>query len=313
MSQITLSVYRLADQSKVVQLLAVLLHQGIRVNIFIEPNARGNEANNIEVANQLKVIGAKVIIGKSSKKVHAKFIHIQWRDGGMTSLIMTGNLNEVTAKCYEDYCLITSDPEITSILWDIVLHLEDGFLGYHNDNEEVCFTKLNAVTTILRQIYRQIMKGSDGYLLIKCNSITDPALISVLEYAASQGVKINVICRGECCWKPISQNVTVHRFIHKYLEHSRVYIFGKTNPEIYLGSLDLATHKLYERFELLCRVKNPDFKKEIMETMHKMLRDQTERHYVLKSVGRQHQFERLISYGKKSTPNSRKGGNVSLA
>lgn len=278
---ITLSIYRLADDSDVIRLLVYLKQKGVDVKVFIEPSARGDEEHNIYVAHQLKILGINVIIGKSSKKIHAKFIQIHWKKDPMTSIILTGNLNEDTAKCYEDYCLITSDPEITDPLQRYINDLQDGLVDTGIVSNKVCFTKLNAVSTLIKYIDQEQKKGDDGYILIKCNSITDPTMILLLEHAANQGCHIDIICRGECCWKPISNNVHVHRFIHKYLEHSRVYVFGKNHPAVYIGSLDLATHKLYERFELLCRVMNELFVHEILHVMHTMLEDDTERHYDL--------------------------------
>lgn len=286
-SAIILSVYRLADDSNIVHMLTYLLRFGVDVTIMIEVNAKGNEESNISYAHQLKLLGANVIISDSDKKNHAKFIHLIWDDGKETSMIMTGNLNEVTADIYEDYCMITSDPDVVKPMRSNIMQLITSLKSIRVPSGTIFFTQQLAASIIVNNIRAQMDLGEKGSIIIKCNLFTDPLMMGILEEAASTGCKITLICRGECCWKPINPNIQVHRFIHKYLEHSRVYVFGK---KVYIGSLDMATHKLFGRFELICRVKDPSQREMILSTLNKMLEDTTRRHYRLVSNGNTHQF-----------------------
>lgn len=285
MRGILLSVYRLADDSEIVRLLGYLIKIGIEVTIMIEINAKGNEASNIRYAHQLKLLGANVVISDTVKKNHAKFIIIEWENHPDTGLIMTGNLNEVTANIYEDYCLITNDQEIVVPLKERVIQLITSMNYPITHSDRIFFTQDNAAITLVRNIQEQSHPG--GRIVIKCNLFTDVLMMGLLEHAADQGCQIELICRGECCWKPRNPNVHVHRFIHKYLEHSRVYVFG---DRVYIGSLDLATHKLFGRFELICQIVNPAMTQEIIGVLDRMIGDKTNRHYRLDSHDHCHRY-----------------------
>lgn len=291
MDQLILSVYRLSDESDIVRMIAYLLEMGVSVTIMIEINAKGNEESNIRYAHHLKMLGAQVIISDSIKKNHAKFIHIIWDDQTDTSLIMTGNLNEATAHIYEDYCMITSNPDITNLMRSMIMQLLTSLPSTPEKSNLLFFTQDSAVSTLIKEIGDQCKLGKNGRIVIKCNLFTDPTFMGLMEYAAECGCKVIIICRGECCFKPINPNIEVHRFIHKYLEHSRVYIFGDDKPNVYIGSLDLATHKLFGRFELICRVVDDKMMKSIISTIHRMLYDNTERHYRLISNNHIHRYK----------------------
>lgn len=288
--QLILSVYRLADKSEIVRLITYLMKMGVSVTIMIEINAKGNEESNIKYAHQLKMLGAQVIISDSPKKNHAKFIHIIWDDHTDTTMIMTGNLNESTAHIYEDYCMITSKQDIVLPMKSMIMRLITSNNAMIEDSNTVFFTQSKAVSTLLHEIKKQCDLGEKGQIIIKCNLFTDPTFMGILEYAAECGCHVIVICRGECCFKPINKNIEVHRFIHKYLEHSRVYAFGRNNSDVYIGSLDFATHKLFGRFELICHIDDINMQNSIMSTIKNMLNDDTERHYHLTSKSNIHQY-----------------------
>lgn len=289
--EIWLSVYRLAEDSEIVHLLVYLMKMGVNVTIMIEVNAKGNEFSNISYARQLKEMGAQVIVADSPKKNHAKFIHLIWMDNSHTTMVMTGNLNEVTADIYEDYCMISSDPDITEPMREMIVSLFSTMRAkVLTKSNTIFFTQHHATSTLVRNIREQTLLGGNGYIFIKCNSFTDPTFMSLLENAGNKGVHVDIVCRGECCFKPISENVVVHRFIHKYLEHSRVYRFGIHDPKVYIGSLDIATHKLFGRFELICDIHDSDMKNRIVAEMDNMLHDKTRRHYFLLSDGNKHQY-----------------------
>ena len=290
MKAITLSVYRLSDDSDIVRILAFLIEIGVTVTILIEVNAKGNEEANIRYAHQLKLMGAQVIISDSIKKNHAKFIYIDWFNHDPTTMVMTGNLNEVTANIYEDYCFITSDPAVTAPMWKMIMQLITSLPSPLVQSDTIFFTQKNAAITLAKNIREQTRLGKNGFILIKCNLFTDPTFMALLEVAADAGCQVVIICRGECCWKPNNPNVKVHRFIHKYLEHSRVYVFGKRKPRVYIGSLDLATHKLFGRFELICKVKDERKKATIVQCLTSMIMDDTERHYMSCSDGNKYYY-----------------------
>lgn len=293
---IILSVYRLSEDSDIVKALSYLIRMGVEVTILIEINAKGNEESNIRYAHQLKQMGAQVVISESTKKNHAKYIYLTRKRLPPVAMIMTGNLNEVTASLYEDYCYITSDPDITEKVRHSIMQQITGLKSLPMTSDTVFFTQENAVLELIKNIKRQINLGSKGRIIIKCNLLSDVLLMSLLEIASLAGCRIDIICRGECCWKPkgLNKNVFVHRFIHKYLEHSRVYVFGNDNPTIYIGSLDLATHKLYGRFELICKIKIPSMKDHILDTLFNMLDDQTERHYLMIQDQDKFEYVRIV-------------------
>jgi polyphosphate kinase len=293
LESIILSIYRLSDDSDIVALIAYLLRMGVGVTVLLEITAKGNEESNIRYAQQLKLMGAQIIISDSTKKNHAKYIYINRKNDLLPiAMIMTGNLNEVTANIYEDYCLITSDIEITEKMRASIMQQITGLKSLPYQSNKIFFTQENAAMEIVTKIREQIELGENGRIIIKCNLLSDVLIMGILEVASLAGCQIDILCRGECCWKPkgLNKNVFIHRFIHKYLEHSRVYVFG---DEVYIGSLDLATHKLYGRFELICKITQSEMKDHILSTLFNMMDDRTERHYVMLRDNNKYEYVRV--------------------
>jgi polyphosphate kinase len=245
---------------------------------FIELKARFDEANNIKWSKVMKEAGVKIIYSIPEIKVHSKIALIRKRKGGdrqSFAILSTGNFNEITAQFYTDHVLMTTDEAITSELLQLFKFLE---LRNEVDNSKklkfnaLLVSQFNMISELEKLVNKEIAKAKKGLpamIRIKVNNLEEPEFIDRLYEAEKAGVKIHLLVRGICCIVPGvpggSNNIFVKRIVDRYLEHSRILIFGTDeNPQVIIGSADLMTRNLRHRIEVYVKIKKENCKKELI-------------------------------------------------
>lgn len=286
---IKMTMYRLADESRLNTAIAKAAKNGKKVTVFIEVKARFDEQNNIKWGQIFKDNGATVIYSYAEIKVHSKIIYIEREVENKTNryaLISTGNFNEKTSKIYSDFSLITANKKITKDINKVFLVLQGITI--------IPKTKLVVVSPFkTRQTFENLIQneidiaktGNNAYIILKMNSLQDIKLIKLLYQASNAGVQIKLIVRGVCCLIPgiknQSENITVTSIVDRYLEHSRVYIFGNNKKEImYIGSADWMTRNLNHRIEVLTPILDADIHKTIRDIIILQLNDNIKARYI---------------------------------
>lgn len=255
---IYLTLYRIGKDPAIFYILRKAVNNGIDVHVNIELMASGEDINQVWLREMMNA-GIKVTIYECGHlKVHCKLTVIEFNNGRILTQVGTGNYHTKTTSQYTDLCLITSDTSIGNqaiSLFDIF----DFGNPKRKFDDDFLVTRYNAKQTLIDLISEEAKLGTKGYILIKCNALDDPDIIWELENARNKGCYIYAIIRGVCTWVPGGcENVIIKSVVWDKLEHSRVYCFGRSNPHIYLGSLDLVSHKLDKRIETLVRVTDPD-------------------------------------------------------
>jgi len=285
-SEIYATLYRVADDSKIVHALISAARNGKQVTVLVELKARFDEANNIRWARQMKAAGVKIIYSESALKVHAKIALVKRKDKIGTyyaGLLATGNLNESTARFYTDHILLTSDYAMLSEMEQLFVWLSQ---RKKSGNANIKFNHLlvaqfNLQRAFIDMIDREIAwarQGRPAKITIKLNNLEEQKLISKLYEASQAGVTIQLLVRGICCLMPglpgISENITVRRIVDRYLEHGRVFIFlNGGEEEIYLGSADWMDRNIYRRIEVCFPVHDKEIQQEIKDIIGLQLRD----------------------------------------
>lgn len=276
---IRITIYRLARKAKLVEYLCAAAENGKDVTVLIELRARFDEQNNIDWSERLEEAGCKVIYGFEDYKVHSKICLITYNERGVMRHITqvgTGNYNENTAKQYTDVSLITSSPSIGADAVEFFKNMALGNLDGHYDRLLVAPNGLK--NPILALMDEQIRLGENGYILLKFNSLTDIDIIQKLSEASNAGVKVEMIVRGICCILPgvpgCTDNIRVTSIAGRYLEHSRIYCFGKGDAEkMYISSADFMTRNTIRRVEVACPIDSPEVRRRLHSILDAMLRD----------------------------------------
>ena len=254
---IYLTLYRIGDDPALYLILREAARAGIKVVVNIELMATGEDINKFWM-DEMRSAGIMVTTyGYGSLKVHTKLTLVCFRNGSMVAQIGTGNYHTKTTRQYTDLCLITGNESICRQ----VMNVFKIFAGKNKMDFDKNFlvTRYNARDELHDLIMKQANRETNGFISFKCNALDDQNIIADLQYAMDRGCCIDLVVRGVCTWVPQDySHVRIRSIIWDKLEHSRVYCFGRTNPEIYLGSLDLVTHKLDKRIETLVRVQDPD-------------------------------------------------------
>ncbi len=266
---IKMTLYRLASDSKVVESLVEAAENGKQVDVLVELKARFDEENNIEWSRRLERAGCHVIYGLDGMKVHSKLCLILRRKGDEIKYITqvgTGNYNEKTSRFYTDIAVMTADPAIGHEASAVFQALTLGETVDHTQHLLVAPHCLQnrLIDLIDREIERQKQNGS-GHIRLKMNSLTDKTLMDKLIDASRAGVKIEMVVRGICCLRPgvegITDNVKVISIVGRYLEHSRIYIFGDgENAEYYISSADWMTRNTLRRVEVALPIRSQKIK-----------------------------------------------------
>jgi polyphosphate kinase len=261
------TVYRTNDESPLVPALIEAAEKGKQSVCVVELRARFDERRNIEWSRELERVGAHVVYGFPTMKVHAKATLIVRREGDMLrryAHLGTGNYHSVTAELYEDFGLFTADPEIVADVADLFNHIT-GF-GKPQRFRKLLVAPFNLREALIAEIRRVAGARVDGdgeaRITIKVNSLTHEAIIEEL-YAASQvGVPIQLFVRGICCLRPgvrgMSENIEVRSILGRFLEHSRVFNFETSKRSTWLmGSADLMPRNLDNRLEVVVPIEDP--------------------------------------------------------
>ena len=276
---IRITIYRLARKAKLVEYLCAAAENGKDVTVLIELRARFDEQNNIDWSERLEEAGCKVIYGFEDYKVHSKICLITRNDHGIMRHITqvgTGNYNEKTAKQYTDVSLITSSDSIGA---DAAAFFKNMALGNLDGSYQRLLVAPNGLKNpILKLMDEQICLGDKGYILLKFNSLTDIDIIQKLSEASQAGVKVDMIIRGICCLRPgvpgKTENVSVTSIVGRYLEHSRIFCFGRGDAEkMYISSADFMTRNTIRRVEIACPIDSAEVRRKLHIILDAMLRD----------------------------------------
>ncbi len=278
-TRIQMTLYRLARDSKVVESLVEAAENGKRVDVLVELKARFDEENNIEWSRRLERAGCHVIYGLEHIKVHSKLCLITREKDGQVQYITqigTGNYNEKTSRLYTDLSMLTSRRELGEEAAMIFDALCEGETVDHVQHLLVAPHCLQ--NKLLDMIGGEISKGEKGHIRLKLNSLTDKTLMDKLVEASQAGVKIEMIVRGICCLrggvKGLTENIHVISVVGRFLEHSRIYIFGDgEEARYYISSADWMTRNTLRRVEVACPVLADDLKQRLDEIFDVIWRD----------------------------------------
>jgi len=276
---IKITIYRLSSTARIVDYLCMAAENGKDVTTMIELRARFDEQNNIEWSRRLEDAGCTILFGFDEYKVHSKICLITRRERGKLRYITqvgTGNYNEKTAKQYTDLALITASPDIGRDAGAFFKNMAIGKLG--GEYSGILAAPVFLKKTIIELIDRERLKGSAGLITIKINSITDIDIIKALRDASAAGARVRMIVRGISCLLPDvageTENIEIVSIVGRYLEHSRIYCFGRGDDEsIYISSADFMTRNTERRVELACPVRGEESRKKIHVILEACLHD----------------------------------------
>lgn len=267
---IKMTLYRVSDKSAIVDALCDAAENGKTVIVLVELRARFDEENNIEVSKRLQEAGCQILYGVEDFKVHSKLCLItrMTPEGGhYLTQIGTGNYNEKTAKLYTDFCLMTANQDIGRDAAKVFDSLQKGELSA--DYNYLLVAPKALQNKVLDMIDEQIRLGKDGYVGVKINSLTDKVIIEKLIEASQAGVRIEMVIRGICCLRPgvpgYTDNIHIVSIVGRFLEHARIYIFGKGDKQkVYIASADYMTRNTTRRVEVGAPIYDPDIKAHII-------------------------------------------------
>ena len=273
---IKISLYRLANHSKIASALAHAAEKGKEVLCVLELRARFDEQNNIDYATMLEEAGCTVIYGLSDYKIHAKLCLITRKVHNQIQYITqvgTGNYNEKTSELYTDLSFISTDPKMGE---DATRVFQALCVGEVVESTERLWVAPNCFeSNVLRYIQEQVdlaRSGGEGYVFIKVNSLNDMEIMEKLIEASQAGVKVEMVIRGICCLCPgipgYTDNIRIKSIVGRYLEHSRIFIFGTGEQQrIFMGSGDLLNRNTRRRVEVFAEVRDGDPRREILHLM----------------------------------------------
>ncbi len=279
---IKMTLYRVAKNSQVVEALIDAAEKGKEVVVMVELRARFDEQNNIEWSRRMEDAGCRIIYGIDYTKVHSKICLISYMEDNHIkhiSQIGTGNYNEKTSKLYTDLSLMTANE-------DIALEVAETF-------SKVCMEQVmdktehllvapkclqNKVIDMIDWEIQHVKNGGNGYIGLKFNSLTDKKIIDKLIEASQAGVQIDMVIRGICCLVPgvkgYTENIRIYSIVGRYLEHSRIYIFGTPDRDrIYISSADFMTRNTLRRVEVAAPIYDADIKERLRNMFQVMLDD----------------------------------------
>jgi len=279
---INITLYRLAEDSRVINALINAAKNGKKVNCLVELKARFDEQANIFWTNRLEEEGVQVNYGLTDYKVHSKICLVTRIEKGRPvyyANLATGNFNEKTARLYCDHSIFTSRKEITHDLIKLfaALNKKTVATGFKHLIVSPLDTRNKFYHLIDREI-RIAKSGKPAYLIFKVNSLADEGIVEKLYDASNAGVRVKLIVRGICCLIPgvkgFSENITVISIIDKFLEHARVFIFGNNGKEeVFLSSADLMSRNFEHRVEVGFPVLDQEVKQEIRDIIDFQLQD----------------------------------------
>lgn len=284
---IKITIYRMASSSKIAQALCRAAENGKEVLVVMELRARFDEENNLEWSKMLEESGCQVIYGTEGFKCHSKICLITMRSHNKTlylTQVGTGNYNEKTNAMYTDLSFMTVDQTIgedaSAFFRNMLVNKLDG------EYKRLLVSPYGIKPMLLRKIDEQITRGRDGYVCIKANSVTEREVMDKLAEASRAGVEVQLIIRGICCILPgvagETENVHVTSVVGRFLEHARIYQFGRgADAEMYIASADLMTRNLNRRVEIACPIQDEELRAELRWILGAQLRDSAKASLVL--------------------------------
>lgn len=279
---IRITLYRVSKDSAIAKALLKAVKNGKKVVVFIETKARFDEANNIKWGKQLEDYGAKVYYSYPGIKVHSKILYIERIENNKNkgyAYIGTGNFNEKTSRIYTDLGLLTANNKITKEILQVFEVLERNIIV--PKTKSVLISPFTARSKFIELVESEIefaKSRKGGNIILKLNSLQDQKMIKLLYKASNAGVKIRLLVRGICCLVPgiegQSENIFVTSIVGRFLEHSRVYIFGNGGKEkMFIGSADWMTRNLDHRIEVITPILDIDIFNKIRYTLQLQLDD----------------------------------------
>ncbi|MEQ9888360.1 polyphosphate kinase 1 [Pectobacterium zantedeschiae] len=279
---IKINIYRVAKDSRIINSMIHAAHNGKKVTVVVELQARFDEEANIHWAKRLTEAGVHVIFSVPGLKIHAKLFLISRREGENIvryAHIGTGNFNEKTARLYTDYSLLTADERITNEVRRVFNFIENPYRPV--SFEHLLVSPQNSRDKLYQLIDTEIenaLADRDAGITLKVNNLVDKGLAERLYKASSAGVKINLLVRGMCSLIPnlpgISENIQVISILDRYLEHDRVYVFNNGgDKKVYLSSADWMTRNIDYRIEVAVEILDPILKNRVLETLDILFSD----------------------------------------
>ncbi len=284
---IKITIYRLASSSRIARMLCRAAENGKEVIVLMELRARFDEANNIAWSKLLEDAGCQVVYGIEEFKCHSKICLITLKGKGKMSYITqigTGNYNEKTNAMYTDLSIMTASDAIgqdgNAFFRNMLVNDLNGQYG------ELLVAPNLLKSAICARINEQIAKGEKGYICVKANSITEREIIDKLKDASQAGVEIQLIIRGICCILPgvptYTDNVHVTSIVGRFLEHARIYCFGRGEERsLYISSADFMTRNLNRRVEIACPVHDRDIKAQLEYILERQIADNVKASFML--------------------------------
>jgi polyphosphate kinase len=274
---IKINVYRVAKDSRLMNSLIDAVHNGKRVVVVVELQARFDEEANIEWSRILTEAGVHVIFGTPGMKIHAKLLLITRKEEDTFvryAHIGTGNFHEKTARIYTDFSLLTADEELTTEVRSVFNYIESPFRPVRFNH--LIVSPRNSRTRLYRLIDSEIANARSGKkaaITIKLNNLVDKGLINKLYGASAAGVKIRMIIRGMCSLVPgvegVSDNIEVISIVDRFLEHPRVFMtHNDGDPQIYISSADWMTRNIDYRIEVTAPIRDERLKKKIIDILN---------------------------------------------
>jgi polyphosphate kinase len=303
-TEINITLYRLAENSKVINTLINAAKNGKKVNCVVELKARFDESANIFWTNRLMEEGVNVNYGLTDYKVHSKICLVKRIEKGRAvyyANLATGNFNEKTARIYCDHSIFTAKKEITTDLLKLFTALNKKTIA--KDFKHLIVSPLDSRNRIYELINREIKFAKakkPAYMILKVNSLADEGIVEKLYEASNAGVQIKLIVRGICCLVPgvvgFSENITVISIIDKFLEHARVFIFGNGGKEeMFLSSADLMSRNFEHRVEVGFPVLDEEVKQEIRDIIEFQLQDNVKARDITKLNNNKYHKNRLTA------------------
>jgi len=283
-TSIKFTIYRVARLSSVVSSLINAARNGKEVTLILELQARFDEENNLYWGNRLQEEGVRVIYGVEGLKFHAKLCLVTRTEKGRSvsyALIGTGNWHEETAEIYSDHCLFTANEQLTKEVDRVFEFCSKPYKTPNFTHLLVApFTLRKKIKRLIRREIRNAEAGRPAYIFFKLNNLTDVEIVKALYRASSAGVRVRLIVRSMFSLVPgvvgMSDNIEARSIVDRYLEHSRILVFGNAgNPLYYLSTADLMTRNLDRRIEVACPIYDPSLKRELQEFLDLQWADNT--------------------------------------
>lgn len=295
------TLYRTGAKSPVVDALVAAAHAGKEVTVVIELRARFDEAANVELAARLQQAAVHVVYGIVGYKTHAKMLLVLRRENNKLrhyTHLGTGNYHRSTSRIYTDYGLLSSDKQLGEDVAHLFVQLTSlGKIPKMNKLLHAPFTLHEGLIKLIEREIAHAEAGNEAHLIIKVNALVEPEIIQTFYRASMAGVKIELIIRGMCCLKPgiegLSDNITVHSIIGRFLEHTRTFYFANNgDPEVWAGSADLMKRNLLRRVETCFPIENRKLKQRIIDDLTLYVQDNTQA-WQLSEDGRYTRVSRL--------------------